>query len=209
MLLPALTWHKHPQKYQGCLTWPPEPAGTTHRRGHPPVSQTDRETGLSGTLRPEPVSHCHCGLVWERERERQRDTAGNCASWRRLGLYCGSAHKRHFLKSHFSVLTSGFHHLKDRLCCRTLRLLLQKTLITLCRYRLFVFSLLASVMISYDRRVRIRSAVSDAPPPRGLQPAGLLCPRDSLRKNTGVGCHALLWVIFPLLCLLHWLVDYY
>ena len=94
MLLPALTRHKHPQKYQGCLTWPPEPAGTTHRRGHPPVSQTDRETGLSGTLRPEPVSHCHCGLVWERERERQRDTAGNCASWRRLGLYCGSAHKR-------------------------------------------------------------------------------------------------------------------
>ena len=28
------------------------------------------------------------------ERERQRDTAVNCASWRRLGLYCGSAHKR-------------------------------------------------------------------------------------------------------------------
>ena len=39
---------------------------------------------------------------------------------------------------------------------------------------------------------------------------------DSLGKNTGVGCHAFLRVIFltqesnsSLLCLLHWQVDYY
>ena len=28
-------------------------------------------------------------------------------------------------------------------------------------------------------------------------PAGLLCPRDSPGKNTGVGCHSLLQGIFP------------
>ena len=44
-------------------------------------------------------------------------------------------------------------------------------------------------------------------------PARLLCPRDSLGKNTGVDCHALLQGIFPtqglnlhLLRLLHWQV---
>ena len=44
--------------------------------------------------------------------------------------------------------------------------------------------------------------------------AGLLCPWDSLGKNTGVGCHALLQGIFltqgsnlHLLCLLHWQVG--
>ena len=43
------------------------------------------------------------------------------------------------------------------------------------------------------------------------RPASLLCPWDSLGKNTGVGCHALLQGIFltqgsnlPLLRLLHW-----
>ena len=47
--------------------------------------------------------------------------------------------------------------------------------------------------------------------PHGLQPARLLCPRDSPAKNTGVGCQALLQGIFLtqglnpcLLCLLHW-----
>ena len=30
-----------------------------------------------------------------------------------------------------------------------------------------------------------------------MQPARLLCPRDSPGKNTGVGCHALLQGIFP------------
>ena len=33
--------------------------------------------------------------------------------------------------------------------------------------------------------------------PHGLQPARLLCPWDSLGKNTGVDCHALLQGIFP------------
>ena len=41
----------------------------------------------------------------------------------------------------------------------------------------------------------------------GLQPGRLLCPRDSLGKNTGVDCHTLLERIFPTqgltLCLLH------
>ena len=48
----------------------------------------------------------------------------------------------------------------------------------------------------------------------GLQPTSLLGPWDSLGKNTGVGCHALLQGIFPtqgsnpcLLCLLHWQVG--
>ena len=45
----------------------------------------------------------------------------------------------------------------------------------------------------------------------GLWPARLLCAWDSLGKNTGVGCHALLQGIFPaqgsnphILCLLYW-----
>ena len=33
--------------------------------------------------------------------------------------------------------------------------------------------------------------------PHGLQPDRLLCPWDSLGKNTGVGCHSLLQGIFP------------
>ena len=47
--------------------------------------------------------------------------------------------------------------------------------------------------------------------PHGLQPARLLCPRESPGKNAGVGCHAPLQGIFPTqglnpcpLCLLHW-----
>ena len=50
--------------------------------------------------------------------------------------------------------------------------------------------------------------------PLRLQPARLLCPRDSPGKNTGVGCHALLQGMFPsqgsnlpLLHLLHWQVG--
>ena len=49
---------------------------------------------------------------------------------------------------------------------------------------------------------------------RGLLPARLLCPRNSLGKNTGVGCHFLLQRICPtqgsdprLLHLLHWQMD--
>ena len=42
-----------------------------------------------------------------------------------------------------------------------------------------------------------RLGTSDSLRPHGLQPARLLCPRDSPGKNTGVGCHALLQGIFP------------
>ena len=57
----------------------------------------------------------------------------------------------------------------------------------------------------------VASVVSDSLHPSGLWRAWLLCPRDSLGMNTGVGCHALLQGIFLtqgsnpcLLCLLHW-----
>ena len=40
------------------------------------------------------------------------------------------------------------------------------------------------------------SAVFSSLRPHGLQPASLLCPRDSPGKNTGVGCHALFPGIF-------------
>ena len=50
--------------------------------------------------------------------------------------------------------------------------------------------------------------------PHGLQPARLLCPWDFPGRNTGVGCHFLLWGIFPiqglnpyLLSLMNWQVD--
>ena len=56
--------------------------------------------------------------------------------------------------------------------------------------------------------------MSDSVPPYGLQPARLLCPWDSLGKNTEVGCHVLLQGIFLTqgsnLCLLyplHWQAD--
>ena len=38
----------------------------------------------------------------------------------------------------------------------------------------------------------VASVVSDSVRPHGQQPTRLLCPRDSLGKNTGVGCHCLL-----------------
>ena len=41
-----------------------------------------------------------------------------------------------------------------------------------------------------------RSVMSDSLQLHGLQPARLLCPWDSLGKNTGVGCHSLLQGIF-------------
>ena len=47
-----------------------------------------------------------------------------------------------------------------------------------------------------------------------IGPTRFLCSWDSPGKNTGVGCHFLLWGIFPtqrlnphLLCLLYWQVD--
>ena len=42
-----------------------------------------------------------------------------------------------------------------------------------------------------------RSVASGSSRPRGLQPASLLCPRDSPGEKTGVGCHFLLQGIFP------------
>ena len=42
-----------------------------------------------------------------------------------------------------------------------------------------------------------RSVVSDFLRPHGLQPTRLLCPWDSLGKNTGVGCHFLHQGTFP------------
>ena len=57
----------------------------------------------------------------------------------------------------------------------------------------------------------VASIMSDCLRAYGLKPSRLLCPWDSLGRNTGVGCHALLQGIFPtqglnlhLLCLLHW-----
>ena len=38
----------------------------------------------------------------------------------------------------------------------------------------------------------VASVVSDFMRPYGQQPTSLLCPQDSLGKNTGVGCHFLL-----------------
>ena len=58
------------------------------------------------------------------------------------------------------------------------------------------------------------SVTSDSLWPHGLQPTRLLSPWDSPGKNTGMGCHVLLWGIFwtqgsnlHLLCLLHWQVG--
>ena len=42
----------------------------------------------------------------------------------------------------------------------------------------------------------VSSVVSDSLWPHGLQPARLLCPQNSLSRNTGVGCHSLLQGIF-------------
>ena len=51
------------------------------------------------------------------------------------------------------------------------------------------------------------SVVPDSLRPHGLQSTRLLCPWDFPGKDTGVGCHFLLWGIFPIQgsnpCLLH------
>ena len=53
----------------------------------------------------------------------------------------------------------------------------------------------------------------DSLQPHGLYPARLLCPWDFPGKNTGIGCHFLLWEIFLTqesdLCLLHWQADFF
>ena len=58
---------------------------------------------------------------------------------------------------------------------------------------------------------KVTSFVSKSLRRYALQPARLLCPWDSVGKNTGMGCHDLLQGIFPtqglnpcLLSLLHW-----
>jgi len=43
----------------------------------------------------------------------------------------------------------------------------------------------------------VASVVPNSLQPHGLEPARLLCPWDSLGKNTGVGCCVLLQGIFP------------
>ena len=52
--------------------------------------------------------------------------------------------------------------------------------------------------------------MSDSLRPYGLKLTRLLCPWDSPGKNTAVGCHALVQVIFLTqglnLCLLYWLL---
>ena len=60
----------------------------------------------------------------------------------------------------------------------------------------------------------VHLVVSDSLQPHGLQPTGLLCPRNFAGKNTGVGCHSLLQRIFltqglnpSLSCPLHGQVD--
>ena len=45
--------------------------------------------------------------------------------------------------------------------------------------------------------MHVSSVVSDSLQTYGLHPARFLCPWDFPGKNTGVGCHALLQVIFP------------
>ena len=47
---------------------------------------------------------------------------------------------------------------------------------------------------------KVASVMSDSVRPHGQQPTRLLCPRDSLDKNPGVGCHFLLhYIAYPLL----------
>ena len=57
------------------------------------------------------------------------------------------------------------------------------------------------------------SVTSNSLRPHGLQPSRLLCPWDSLGKNTGVGCHSLLQIFLSRglnLSLLHyrWILYY-
>ena len=55
----------------------------------------------------------------------------------------------------------------------------------------------SSLMHESEKWKWSRSVVSDSWRPHGLQPTRLLCPWDFPGKNTGVGCHCLLQVVFP------------
>ena len=48
------------------------------------------------------------------------------------------------------------------------------------------------VAISFSNACQVASVVPDSVRPHGQQPTRLLCPQDSVAKNTGVGCHFLL-----------------
>ena len=54
-------------------------------------------------------------------------------------------------------------------------------------YRSYVYAMYACTLAC-----RVASVVSNSVRPHGQQPTRLLRPRDSLGKNTGVGCHCLL-----------------
>ena len=63
---------------------------------------------------------------------------------------------------------------------------------------LVISDLLSLQFLFPSRSGSVSSVVSSSLGPHGLQPLSrLLCPWDSLCKNTGVGCHALLQGIFP------------
>ena len=63
----------------------------------------------------------------------------------------------------------------------------------------------------FNNNINSPSVVSDSLRPHGLEPTRLLCPRDSLDNNAGVGCHFLLQAMFLTKWsnpgLLHWQVD--
>ena len=74
----------------------------------------------------------------------------------------------------------------------------------------YVISVLFCTRYPLRARVHAHSVLSDSAP-HARQPARLLCPRDSPRKNTGVGCHDLVKGIFSTQGsnrrLLHWQAD--
>ena len=79
------------------------------------------------------------------------------------------------------------------------------------RYHLSKFHIYALVYCIGRRRRWHPTPVPLPEKSHGLQPARLLCSRDSSAENTGVGCYFLLQWIFPtrgsnlcLWCLLHW-----
>ena len=73
----------------------------------------------------------------------------------------------------------------------------------------------AQLSLQCMRAWYIDSVMSDTVRPYGLKHARILCPWDSPGKNTWVGCHALIQIIFlawesnpHLLGLLHWQIHY-
>jgi len=88
------------------------------------------------------------------------------------------------------------------------------TNVSIYRWNFFFHQETSALHLKPSVIVLSHSLVSNSLQPRGLSPTRLLCPWNSLGKNTGVGCHFLLQGIFPtqelnlcLLHLLHWQVD--